>query len=213
MITTARIAALRELNDNPEHGFGWITALRAPEIATLAAETGPLQMSLFDTQDLAEISHPDYPGERLDRLPQPRPGRRAGPQTHRTAGRHRGRRWHAIAARVAAGRLPGPPKSARPSAGSSANTRWASTFAAHDHRHQLHLSPQPGRHRRRSRPRRHLRAPHHVARRHDLDPAGGRRGLQEPGQRRTRLPQHQNRRPGPAAHPPPPQRRASAPTC
>ncbi|MGE5693938.1 MAG: IS1634 family transposase [Candidatus Sericytochromatia bacterium] len=67
MITSARIAALRELNDNPDAGtdFGWITALRAPAIAKLAADDGPLQMSLFDTQDLAEISHPDYPGERL----------------------------------------------------------------------------------------------------------------------------------------------------
>ncbi len=64
MITSARIGALRELNDTGT-GFGWITALRAPQIATLAADDGPLQMSLFDTQDLAEISHPDYPGERL----------------------------------------------------------------------------------------------------------------------------------------------------
>jgi Transposase DDE domain len=64
MITTARIAALRELNDGGTD-FGWITALRAPQVATLAADDGPLQMSLFDTQDLAEISHPDYPGERL----------------------------------------------------------------------------------------------------------------------------------------------------
>lgn len=67
MITSARIDALRKLNDNPDTAtdFGWITALRAPAIATLAADDGPLQMSLFDTQDLAEIAHPDYPGERL----------------------------------------------------------------------------------------------------------------------------------------------------
>jgi hypothetical protein len=64
MITAARIAALGELNDGGA-GFGWITALRAPAIAKLAAEDGPLQMSLFDQQDLAEIAHPDYPGERL----------------------------------------------------------------------------------------------------------------------------------------------------
>ena len=67
MITTARIDALRKLNDDPDTAtdFGWITALRAPQVATLAAEDGPLQMSLFDTQDLAEITHPDFPGERL----------------------------------------------------------------------------------------------------------------------------------------------------
>ena len=63
MITTARIAALRELDDDPDTAtdFGWITALRAPAIATLAADDGPLQMSLFDTQDLAEITHPTTP--------------------------------------------------------------------------------------------------------------------------------------------------------
>jgi hypothetical protein len=60
MITSARIAALKELG-----GIGWLTALRAPQIAALAADDGPLQMSLFDTVNFAEISHPDYPGERL----------------------------------------------------------------------------------------------------------------------------------------------------
>ena len=60
MITSARIEALKELG-----GLSWITCLRAPAIKALAAEDGPLQMSLFDTQDLAEIAHPDYPGERL----------------------------------------------------------------------------------------------------------------------------------------------------
>src|SRR5674476_1633684 len=34
-------------------------------IAALAADDGPLQMSLFDQVNLAEITHPDYPGERL----------------------------------------------------------------------------------------------------------------------------------------------------
>ena len=67
MITSARIAALRELNNDPEDptNFGWLSALRAPQIAALAADDGPLQMSLFDTHDLAEITHPDYPDERL----------------------------------------------------------------------------------------------------------------------------------------------------
>jgi hypothetical protein len=61
MITSARIAALTEL----EEDYGWITALRAPAIRTLMADDGPLQLSLFDQQDLAEITSPDYPGERL----------------------------------------------------------------------------------------------------------------------------------------------------
>src|SRR5262249_20283344 len=49
MITSARIEALRQLG-----GMGWLTCLRAPAIAKLAADEGPLQTSLFDTQDLAE---------------------------------------------------------------------------------------------------------------------------------------------------------------
>ena len=59
---------------------GWITALRAPAIAKLAADDGPLQMSLFDTQDLAEIAHPDYPGNGSLPASQPRAGGRASPQ-------------------------------------------------------------------------------------------------------------------------------------
>ena len=46
-------------------GLDWITALRAPAIKALAAEGGPLQPSLFDERDMAEITSPDYPGERL----------------------------------------------------------------------------------------------------------------------------------------------------
>jgi len=60
MITSARITALKDLG-----GIGWLTALRAPQIAALAADDGPLQMSLFDEQNFAEITHPDYPGERV----------------------------------------------------------------------------------------------------------------------------------------------------
>ncbi|MGH3920639.1 MAG: IS1634 family transposase [Pseudonocardiaceae bacterium] len=60
MITSARIEALREVG-----GTGWLTALRAPAIAKLARTGGPLQPTLFDQTDLAEISHPDYPDERL----------------------------------------------------------------------------------------------------------------------------------------------------
>ena len=67
MITTARIEALNQLEDGTQRqdAYGWITALRAPAIRKLMAEHGPLQMSLFDQQNLAEITHPDYPGERL----------------------------------------------------------------------------------------------------------------------------------------------------
>ena len=67
MITSARIAALNQLEDGTARPdpYGWITALRAPAIKKLMAEDGPLQLSLFDQQDLAEITSPDFPGERL----------------------------------------------------------------------------------------------------------------------------------------------------
>lgn len=60
MITSARIE-----EELAPAGLDWISCLRAPQIATLAAEEGPLQMNLFDERDLAEISSPDFPGERL----------------------------------------------------------------------------------------------------------------------------------------------------
>jgi transposase len=60
LITSARIVA-----DLKPAGLDWLTALRAPAIHKLATEGGPLQLSLFDDRDLAEIESPDYPGERL----------------------------------------------------------------------------------------------------------------------------------------------------
>ncbi len=60
MITSARITDLRKLE-----GMAWITCLRHPAIKKLMAGDGPLQLSLFDEQDLAEITSPDFPGERL----------------------------------------------------------------------------------------------------------------------------------------------------
>src|SRR5947207_13344733 len=67
MITSARIQALNQLEGGTQRPdpYGWITALRSPAIRTLMADDGPLQMSLFDQQDLAEITSPDFPGERL----------------------------------------------------------------------------------------------------------------------------------------------------
>ena len=67
MITSARIRALNQLEDGTARPdpYGWITALRAPAIKKLMADDGPLQLSLFDQQDLAEITSDDFPGERL----------------------------------------------------------------------------------------------------------------------------------------------------
>ena len=60
LITSARI---RE-DLAPQEGIEWITALRAPQIGRLL-DQGHLQLSRFDERDLAEISSPDFPGERL----------------------------------------------------------------------------------------------------------------------------------------------------
>jgi len=60
MITETRLKnGLRE-----KEGLDWITALRAPQISKLL-ESGAIQLGVFDKRDMAEITHPDYPGERL----------------------------------------------------------------------------------------------------------------------------------------------------
>jgi len=69
MITSARIQAMNQRDDGTQRPdadtYEWITALRAPAIRKLMADDGPLQLSLFDQQDLAEITSDDFPGERL----------------------------------------------------------------------------------------------------------------------------------------------------
>jgi hypothetical protein len=101
MITSARIEALKDLG-----GLSWITCLRAPAIKALAADDGPLQMSLFDTQDLAEITHPDYPGERLIACRNPaQADRRAAKRDSMLAATEA--LLATITARVQAGRLAG----------------------------------------------------------------------------------------------------------
>ena len=59
MITEARITA-----DIKSAGLDWITALRGPAIKDLL-NSGTLQLTLFDTRDMASITAPDFPGERL----------------------------------------------------------------------------------------------------------------------------------------------------
>jgi hypothetical protein len=58
MVTEANIETLKQ------HGFDWITALKAPQVQALV-ERGELQLSLFDEVNLAEIASERYPGERL----------------------------------------------------------------------------------------------------------------------------------------------------
>lgn len=59
MLTETQLETLRQFP-----GVGWISALRGPAIRELV-EHGSLQLSLFDEQNLAEITAPEYPGERL----------------------------------------------------------------------------------------------------------------------------------------------------
>ena len=59
MLTQTRIEAIKK-----HSGIGWISALRSDAIRRLA-NAGAVQMSLFDEQNLAEITSPDFPGERL----------------------------------------------------------------------------------------------------------------------------------------------------
>ncbi|MDA8351523.1 MAG: IS1634 family transposase, partial [Pseudomonadota bacterium] len=59
MISHKAIGELREIE-----GLGWITALKSGQIRALI-EGETLQLGLFDERSLVELSHPDYPGERL----------------------------------------------------------------------------------------------------------------------------------------------------
>ena len=104
MITSARITDLRELE-----GMAWITCLRHPAIKKLMADDGPLQLSLFDQQDLAEISSPDFPGERLIACRNPfEAAKRARTREELLAATEAD--LGKIAARVAAGRIKDPDK-------------------------------------------------------------------------------------------------------
>jgi hypothetical protein len=104
MITSARIKALRDLE-----GMAWITCLRGPAIKKLMADDAPLQLSLFDEQDLAEITSPDYPGERLIACRNPvLAGERARKREDLLAATEDD--LGKIAARVTAGRIKDPDK-------------------------------------------------------------------------------------------------------
>lgn len=103
MITSARIRMLQELG-----GIDWITALRAPAVRKLA-ESGDLQLSLFDEANLAEIIHPDYPDERLVACRNPAlAGERARKRHELLAATET--ELGKVAAAVAAGRLKDPAK-------------------------------------------------------------------------------------------------------
>ena len=60
MLTSARIEQVLR-----PQGMDWVSSLRAPQIAQLAAEHGPFQPTLFDERNLLEITSEHFPGERL----------------------------------------------------------------------------------------------------------------------------------------------------
>ena len=104
MITTARITELRTMD-----GMAWITCLRHPAIKKLMAGDGPLQLSLFDEQDLAEITSPDFPGERLIACRNPfEAAKRARTREELLAATEAD--LAQVAAQVAAGRIKAPDK-------------------------------------------------------------------------------------------------------
>ena len=123
MITQARIDA-----DLRPAGLDWITALRAPALQGLVSG-GCLQMSLFDERDMAAVTSPDFPGERLIVCRNPDLGHENAPASARTCSPPPSAIWP---------RSPPPPparpsrcaargRSASPSEPCSTSTRWPNT--------------------------------------------------------------------------------------
>ena len=107
MITTARIKDLAKMD-----GMAWITCLRHPAIKKLMQDDGPLQLSLFDEQDLAEITSDGFPGERLIACRNPvLAAQRA--RTRESMLAATGQDLGKLAAQVAKGRLKDPAKIAQ----------------------------------------------------------------------------------------------------
>src|SRR5215472_3607436 len=142
MLTAAR---LRE--DVAPAGLDWITALRAPQVKKLVRD-GDLQLTLFDARDLAEITTPDFPGERLVACKNPfLEAERARKRESLLAATEAD--LDKIAAACARARRPRP----APPQGRQALHRAG-------HRRQPLLHPRPGLDHRRGQARRHLRAAH-----------------------------------------------------
>jgi len=155
LLTSARI----EQTLRPA-GLDWFTALRAPAIKQLAAAGGPLQPSLFDDRDMAEITSPDYPGERLV-VCNNVAGRRPGPQTRGAVGRHRkGARAHR-GPRAAGAQSIARRRGDRPGRRGGVGTApHGQAFPHQHHRQYVQLRPKPPQHCRGDRARRHLCDPH-----------------------------------------------------
>ena len=191
MITSARIRALNQREDGTPRPdpYGWITALRAPAIKKLMADDGPLQLSLSGQQDLAEITSPDFPGERLIACRNPvLAADRARKREDLLAATEK--LLAPLIARVQAGGLTGACRDRDRGRQGDHHVQDRQALHRHHHRQQPDRRPQAGPDRRRSRPGRVLRAAHPRPRRRARR---GRRGhrLQEPQIRGTGLPAHQ----------------------
>ena len=167
MLTAAR---LRE--DIRPAALDWITALRAPQVKALVRD-GALQLELFDQADLAEISSPDYPGERLVACKNPfleaeRARKRESLLQATEADLEK--IAAAVSGTAAAARHRQDRAARRPGA---APPQGRQALHHPDHRHQHQLPPRPGLHRRRSRTGRHLRAAHQRQRRRPGQQRGG----------------------------------------
>ena len=159
MLTNARIR-----DEVRPAQLDWISALRAPQIKALVEE-GALQLSLFDEQDLVEISSPEFPGERLVCCHNPVLAEERARKRQRAVGRHR-KRTHPHRRRHRPRQTAAARQRQDRAAGGQGDQplQDGQTLHPRDHRRILHVHPQHRGHRRRGRPRRHLRAAHQPAR-------------------------------------------------
>ena len=206
MLTAAR---LRE--DVGPAGLDWITALRAPQVKALVRD-GALQLSLFDETDLAEITSPDFPGERLVACKNPfLEAERARKRESLLAATEAD--LAKIAAACARDRRPlrGKDKIALRADRVLRRRKVAKHFTTSIGEDHFSYAPEPGLHHRRSRSGRHLRAAHQRRARRPGQRRGGRllQGARPGG---AGVPGLQYR-PGHPAHPPPHRDTGSARTC
>ena len=177
MLTNARIR-----DEVRPAQLDWISALRAPQIKALV-EDGALQLSLFDEQDLVEISSPEFPGERLVCCHNPvLAEQRARKRQELLAATEKELTPIAAATRRAAAAVARQRQDRAAGGQGDQPLQDGQTLHPRDHRRILHVHPQHRGHRRRGRPRRDLRAAHQPAR---TDPRQRRRGVALQGTSKT----------------------------
>jgi hypothetical protein len=189
MLTCARIEKVLR-----PQAQDWISSLRAPHIAQLAAEHGPFQPSLFDERNLIELSSEQFPGERLIVC--------RNPLLAEERARKRGELLAATEldlAKIAAGH-PAPQASPAHREGDRLargprrqSLPHGQALRTHHHRHRADVDAQGRCDRRRGRAGRPVCDPHQPQRRPTRRP-GHRGRVQEPGQCGAGLPLHEDDR-------------------